>query len=178
MSERKNVSERLNRELIERTAKWIEENPGHYEQANWGIRYNNKEYPENSAHEFLYRVHLSCDSPCCIAAHFVTLGMYSNPNDIPDSPEWPLYEDAGKSHYYLGDLATHTAGLSYAAANFLFGGLWPEEWLNNGKYPLCIDEESRNGGWIEPTPSDAVHVLRRLAKYGFEDNRTKERENE
>ena len=159
----------LNVKLIERTAQWIEDHPFHYVQTTWGNLHKNEEHPDDSE-EFLYDVVLSCNTPCCVAGHFVALGTYEDDDSIPDKPFWPTGEDAlPKSYQHLVCIAKNMAGLSELEANRLFWGMWPEEWVQEDEGPLILPDRGIGIRHFYPTSKDAIHVLRRLAKYGFQE---------
>ena len=155
----------LNVKLIERTAQWIEDHPNHYLQTVWG----NQHEPDDSE-EFFYDVVLSCNTPCCIAVHFVALGMYEDDDSVPDKPFWPIGEDALPEPYQnLISVAQRMVGLPKLEANRLFWGMWPEEWVQEDEGPLTLPVRGIGIRHFYPSSRDAIHVLRRLAKYGFQE---------
>ena len=159
----------LNVELIERTAQWIEDHPNHYDQTTWGTRHENEDYPEDSE-EFFYDVVLSCGTPCCVAGHFVALGSYKDGIPLPAHPRWPREASSlpGPSHL-LTTIAINLAGLSQFEADRLFWGMWPEEWVQEDKGPLTLPDHGIGVHHFYPASKDAIRVLRRLAKYGFQE---------
>ena len=164
------MTNQINSAAFREVADRIEVSPSAYDQTTFGIRRDLDNIPY---------VELSCGTPCCVAGHLAALSDYAHtanpkPRIVIDEKLITNYDSEidlecfGDSAVVM-QIAMVSGGLSNDQREVLFGGMWPERWLDEDRKPLFMPP----GGHVSPhsfrpDAGDAVFVLRRIAKFGFE----------
>ena len=157
----------LNRWLLRRIIKAIDDEPGSYRQARWGNlmieedrkRYINDEISYSDArHNFL------CGTAGCVVGHgFAQLGIVMPYHQIT-------------VNQFMG-LGSEMFGFTPEQAEIFFEVNWPTEWFiyEDRALPFRRWDEYAGVEGMEafetPSPDEAITALRRLVNYGMEDRR-------
>ena len=129
----------MNIELLKQIRDAIEVEPMLYDQADWGWHYNETSNQTDMT--------IACHTPGCIAGHALHLA------NIPYVPGEDVSTKAEKVLY-----------ISLKESALLFCATWDKRWLQNMDTPLPMVGYND----FEPTPTDAINILDRLIKHGFE----------
>ena len=167
------MSRVLNKDLIVSVAMWIERFPAGFLQLTYGIKTGDDGVPT---------VKLDGETQCDVSAHIATLtgvtfnkGGRSLAKVVPTFRITPELRHRIFSEYgfyepinVLQAYAMEEAGLEYGQVSMLFEGTWPKKWLDGEEAPLSMAEPTSREQRFLPTPTEAVKVLLRIKKYGFQ----------
>ena len=162
------MTNKINSEAFEEVANWIEANPSGYMQYTFGI---------HKDHNGMACVELACGTPCCVAGHLAALSDHDlskglNPRmgleEVVESYDPDLDLSLNRYSSIVIAVAQRNGGLSDDQREIIFGGGWPLEWFDEDESPLHMPPDGFSFINRNPDAVDAVVILRRIAKYGFE----------